>query len=90
MSIVCSERNGAAVSAMQVSAGEEIMLVTDNGTMIRTAVEGIPTLGRNTQGVRLIRTNEAEKVIAVAKVVNEENETDEAEEMGQASDDERG
>ncbi len=81
VSIVCSERNGAAVYAMQVTEDEEIMLVTDNGTMIRIRVAGISTSGRNTQGVRLIRTTEDEKLIAVAKVIgeDEDEETDNGE-----------
>ncbi|UJF25159.1 DNA gyrase subunit A [Suttonella sp. R2A3] len=76
ISIACSERNGQAVYAMQVTPEEEIMLVTNHGTMIRTAVEGISLSGRNTQGVRLIRTSDDEKLIALAKVVNEDDDED--------------
>lgn len=72
ISIACSDRNGAAVYAMQVLPEEEVMLVTNNGTMIRTSVDGISQSGRNTQGVRLIRTSDHEKLIAVAKVVSED------------------
>ena len=69
ISIACSERNGRAVSALQVQEDEHIMLVTDNGTLVRTRVAEITTSGRNTQGVRLIRTSDSEKLIAVAKIV---------------------
>lgn len=72
ISIVCSERNGRAVNAVQVQENEDIMLVTDNGTLVRTRVSEISVSGRSTQGVRLIRTVDAEKVIAVAKVVVED------------------
>ena len=71
ISIACSERNGRAVSALQVQEDEHIMLVTDNGTLVRTRVAEITTSGRNTQGVRLIRTSDSEKLIAVAKIVAE-------------------
>ncbi|MBV7434929.1 DNA gyrase subunit A [Cardiobacteriaceae bacterium TAE3-ERU3] len=82
ISIACSERNGQAVYAMQVLPEEEIMLVTNNGTMIRTGVDGISQSGRNTQGVRLIRTSDAEKLIAVAKVVNDDDDSDNAADVG--------
>ena len=48
------------------------MLVTNNGTLVRTRVTEISTSGSNTQGVRLIRTNEQEKLIAVAKIIAEQ------------------
>lgn len=73
ISITCSERNGEAVYAVQVEEDEHIMLVTNNGTLVRTRVAEISTSGRNTQGVRLIRTSEQEKLIAVAKIVAEQN-----------------
>ena len=72
ISIACSARNGQAVCALQVLEDEHIMLVTDNGTLVRTRVAEISTSGRNTQGVRLIRTTDHEKLIAVAKIVAEE------------------
>lgn len=72
LSIMCSERNGEAVYAVQVEEDEHIMLVTNNGTLVRTRVAEISTSGRNTQGVRLIRTNEQEKLIAVAKIIAEQ------------------
>lgn len=86
ISIACSERNGAAVYAMQVSEQEEIMLVTDNGTLIRTEVAGISISGRNTQGVRLIRTGKHEKLIAVAKVIAEVDEKSQPEDTEQSDD----
>ncbi|MDO5090126.1 MAG: DNA gyrase subunit A [Cardiobacteriaceae bacterium] len=81
ISIACSERNGSAVCAVQVMEDEHIMLVTDNGTLVRTRVAEISTSGRNTQGVRLIRTANGEKLIAVAKIIAEE-EGDEADNSG--------
>ena len=74
ISIACSERNGQAVCAIQVAEDEHIMLVTDNGTLVRTRVAEISTSGRNTQGVRLIRTMNGEKLIAVAKIIADSDE----------------
>lgn len=76
ISIACSERNGEAVAAVQVSEDEDIMLVTDNGTLVRTRVAEISVSGRNTQGVRLIRTAKDEKVIAVARILDDDDKDD--------------
>ncbi|MDO4436167.1 MAG: DNA gyrase subunit A [Cardiobacteriaceae bacterium] len=72
ISINCSERNGKAVCALQIQANDGLMLVTGNGTLVRTRASEIAVSGRNTQGVRLIRTRDEEKVIAVAKIIGEE------------------
>ncbi|MEM8594126.1 MAG: DNA gyrase subunit A [Pseudomonadota bacterium] len=69
-----SERNGALVGAVQVEPGFEIMLITDQGTMVRTATDGISLLGRNTQGVRVIRLRNDETVIGVEKIDEPEDE----------------
>ena len=71
--IKCSERNGAAVASLLVSAEDDVMLITDNGMLIRTPAADISVIGRNSQGVRLIKPRAGEKVIAVAKVLGEEN-----------------
>ena len=68
-----SARNGALVGAVQVGEGDEIMLISDQGTLVRTRVEEISVLGRNTQGVRLIRVREGEHLVGVA-VVNDAEE----------------
>ena len=85
ISIACSERNGRAVSALQVQEDEHIMLVTDNGTLVRTRVAEISTSGRNTQGVRLIRTSDSEKLIAVAQIVAESEDSEGDEGMTEES-----
>lgn len=74
MNIKCSERNGAAVAALQVSDSDEVMLITNNGTLVRTRIQEINTVGRNTQGVRLIKTQANEQVIALAKIVMDDEE----------------
>mgnify|MGYP006193711297 FL=1 len=63
-----SERNGALVGAAQVLDGEEIMLISDQGTLVRTRVDEVSVLSRNTQGVRLIRVRDNEHIVGVARV----------------------
>ncbi len=68
VSIKVSERNGPVVGAVQVEDQDEIMLITDNGTLVRTRVNEVSVIGRNTQGVRLIRTAEEEHVVALQRI----------------------
>jgi DNA gyrase subunit A len=63
-----SDRNGDTVAALQVMAGQEIMLISSTGTLVRTAVEGISVQGRNTQGVRLIRLGEGERLVGIERI----------------------
>jgi len=76
IAIQTSERNGAVVGALQVLESDEIMLITDAGTLVRTRVDEIRELGRNTQGVTVIRLNEDEKVVGVDRIANLEGEED--------------
>jgi len=64
----CSARNGALVSAIQVEDGEEMMLITNRGTLVRTRVDEISTTSRNTQGVTLIRLTDEEKLSGTVRV----------------------
>ncbi|TCS39986.1 DNA gyrase subunit A [Reinekea marinisedimentorum] len=68
IAMVCSERNGKLVGAVQVFDGDEVMLISDQGTLVRTRVEEISTLGRNTQGVTLIRVAEDETLVSIARI----------------------
>ncbi|MCG7531838.1 DNA topoisomerase (ATP-hydrolyzing) subunit A [Psychrobium sp. MM17-31] len=77
VSIKVSERNGLVVGAVQVDENDEIMLISNKGTLVRTPVDGVSTVGRNTQGVTLIRTQEGEQVVALQRI--EEVETPEHE-----------
>jgi len=65
-------RNGPVVAMKEVRSGDELMLTTSQGMVVRTPVDGIRVIGRNTQGVRLIRLDEGDKVVAVARVLKEE------------------
>jgi DNA gyrase subunit A len=69
-----SDRNGPVVGVMQVTDADDIMLVTDSGKVIRSRAKEIPTIGRNTQGVRLISLDGGEKVVSVARLAEEEDE----------------
>ncbi len=74
ISIQTNERNGDVVGAVQVSDDDEVMLITDSGTLVRIAVSDISTMGRNTQGVRLIRLTNEEKLVEIEKVESIEDE----------------
>ncbi len=80
VSIKVSERNGKVVGAVQVDETDEIMLISNMGTLVRTRVGEVSTVGRNTQGVRLIRTADDEKVVGlqrIEEVIDEELELEE-------------
>ncbi len=68
IAIQTSERNGAVVGAVLVNDNDEIMLITDGGTLVRTRVNEISVVGRNTQGVTVIRLDKGEKVVGVDRI----------------------
>ncbi|MFP1747944.1 DNA topoisomerase (ATP-hydrolyzing) subunit A [Lonsdalea quercina] len=68
ISIKVSERNGRVVGAVQVDTADQIMMITDAGTLVRTRVSEVSIVGRNTQGVTLIRTAEDENVVGLQRV----------------------
>ncbi len=74
ISITLSERNGKAISAVRVGDGDEIMLISTGGTLVRTRVDEIRTMGRNTQGVRLIRLQEEETLVGLQRIDELESE----------------
>ncbi|HTC14364.1 MAG TPA: DNA gyrase subunit A [Steroidobacteraceae bacterium] len=63
-----SDRNGFTVAALQVMPGQEIMLISSTGTLVRTTVDEISVQGRNTQGVRLIRLGEGERLVGIERI----------------------
>lgn len=71
-SIRTSERNGKMVSLLLVEDKDELMLVTDKGKLIRTGMQDMSIISRNTQGVRLINLNPGEKLIAAARLPEED------------------
>lgn len=68
ISIQTTERNGAVVGAVQVEDNEEIMLITNGGTLVRTHVDEISVVGRNTQGVTLIQLSNGEKLVGLQRI----------------------
>lgn len=68
ISIQASERNGTVVRATQVQDGDEVMLITDQGTLVRMKVAEISVIGRNTQGVRLINLSDEERLVGMQRI----------------------
>ncbi|MBF4244426.1 DNA topoisomerase (ATP-hydrolyzing) subunit A [Vibrio anguillarum] len=82
VSIKVSERNGQVVGAVQTEEGDEFMMITDAGTLVRTRVAEVSQVGRNTQGVTLIRTAEDENVVGLQRIEEiEDVELPEGEEL---------
>ena len=79
ISIKVSERNGKVVAATQVVDTDQIMLITDAGTLVRTRVSEVSIVGRNTQGVRLIRISENEHVVSLERICDVDDEEAEQE-----------
>ena len=74
IAIQASERNGPLVGATQLFAGDEIMLISDQGTMVRTRGDEVSVVGRNTQGVRIIRLKDSENLVRLARIAEPEEE----------------
>ena len=72
--IQTSKRNGQLISALQVTDEDDIMLISDGGTLVRTHAYEISTLGRNTQGVTLIRLREDENLVGLARIQTEDED----------------
>ncbi|WP_305907512.1 DNA gyrase subunit A [Methylomarinum sp. Ch1-1] len=93
IAIQTSERNGAVVGAVLVNDGDEIMLITNGGTLVRTRVNEISVVGRNTQGVTVIRPDAGEKVVGVGRIeglpeeeisqIDEASQVDETDDEGE-------
>jgi DNA gyrase subunit A len=76
VSIKVNERNGDVVGAVQVNEADEIMLISNKGTLVRTPVEGVSSYGRNTQGVTLIKTAKDEKVVGLERIDEVKGDSD--------------
>ena len=75
--IKTSTRNGKVVALKSVQVGDDLMLITANGMIIRTGLDEIRSIGRNTQGVRLIKLKEDDKLVAAEKIAAEDLEGEE-------------
>jgi DNA gyrase subunit A len=76
ISIQVNERNGRVVRALQVSENDEVMLITDKGTLVRFKVNELSVIGRNTQGVRLISLGSGEKVVGMQRIEDIQDEAE--------------
>ncbi|MBA5249403.1 MAG: DNA gyrase subunit A [Gammaproteobacteria bacterium] len=74
ISIKTSDRNGKVVGAIQVTDEDEMMLISNKGTLVRTRAVDISIIGRNTQGVTLIKIAKGEKLVSVAKIAETEDD----------------
>ena len=74
IAIQTSDRNGNLIGANQVSTGDEVMFISTSGNLIRTRTDDISIIGRNTQGVRLIRLSEDDNLLGMEKVISEDDE----------------
>ena len=74
ISIKTSDRNGQVVGAIQVTDEDEMMLISDKGTLVRARAADVSVIGRNTQGVTLINIADDEKLVSVAKIAETEDE----------------
>ena len=79
IAIQTSGRNGPMVGALQVEDEDEIVLISSSGTLVRTPVGEISTMGRNTQGVRLIRLDEGDVLVGLDGLPQEDEAADDAE-----------
>jgi DNA gyrase subunit A len=68
IAIQTTDRNGKTVGALQIADDDEIMLISSNGTLVRTAADDISIVGRNTQGVRLIRVGKGQRLVGLARI----------------------
>lgn len=74
-----TEKTGEIMGILPVTDKDDLMIITDKGQVIRTKISGISLLGRNTQGVRLINVKPDEKVVAVEKIAEAEDDTPDGE-----------
>ncbi|HAP45352.1 MAG TPA: DNA gyrase subunit A [Gammaproteobacteria bacterium] len=81
ISIKTSDRNGKVVGAIQVTDEDEMMLISNKGTLVRARAVDVSIIGRNTQGVTLINIAKGEKLVSVAKIAETEEEDAEGEEQ---------
>jgi len=76
IAIQTTERNGALVGAISVHADDQVMLISDRGTLVRTPVADISLLSRNTQGVRLIKLGDGEKLVGLGRIMDDNGDAE--------------
>ncbi len=73
--IICSPRNGDVIAVLSVNDNDDLMLITKKGIVIRTPVSDLSIIGRNTQGVRVMRLSDDDELVSAAKIINEDEDT---------------
>ena len=81
ISIKTSDRNGKVIGAIQVTDEDEMMLISNKGTLVRARALDVSIIGRNTQGVTLINIAEGEQLVSIAKIAESEDDSDENSEV---------
>ena len=76
IAIKTSERNGKVIGANQVNENDEVMFISSSGNLIRTKINSISIIGRNTQGVKLIRLSNDDKLLGMERIINDGNDED--------------
>ena len=74
ITVKTSDRNGKMIAMKEVNDGDELVIITTGGMVLRQAVSELRVMGRNTQGVRLIRLNEGDEIADIARVIPEDEE----------------
>ena len=74
IAIQVTERNGAVVGAVPADDNDEVMLISSGGTLVRTRVNEISMMGRNTQGVRLISLSNDEALVGIERIIEEQGD----------------
>ncbi|MDB4409578.1 DNA gyrase subunit A, partial [Gammaproteobacteria bacterium] len=78
IAIQVTDRNGPVVGAVPADDHDEVMLISGGGTLVRTRVNEISVMGRNTQGVRLIKLGKGENLVGLERIVEVKDEADDA------------
>lgn len=86
IAIQTTDRNGKTVGAVQVQDEDEIMLISSSGTLVRTPVSDISIIGRNTQGVRLIRLASDQRLVGLARIISMEGDQGDEDDEGNEGD----
>ena len=76
IAIQVNERNGQVVGAVPADDADEVMLISNGGTLVRTRVNEISVMGRNTQGVRLISLTDGETLVGIERVIDDGDDTE--------------
>ena len=74
IAIQTSKRNGKLIAANQVQPDDEVIFISSVGNLIRTAIDNISVIGRNTQGVKLIRLNDGDKLLEMERIIKDSND----------------